>query len=223
MYVELKIAGLKKLNYKEFMSFFLRNYNKQKVFSYQTYLKIRKDISLEARAYFNQLYKEFQCCGQKIRESTLFNNQYDIDSQKLENNIYLKNANNFSRAARDLVEEKLNWLPFPLEKICRDNLLGTHKYDLIMLSNIADYAYKIYAGDDYLERFKKEIVDKLFSKLKPQGVIIFAYVYDCKQKGRHRTDIDDPIKRHELFGKNMKEYSFKGVAGRQDLVAYYVK
>lgn len=215
---ELKIEAIKFFSYEEFLDFFMRW--KENVLSYNSYLKFRSLLSFNSRVFFDLLYKYYSYDGQKIRESALFNNLYDIPEVKVINNYYLRNEINYNLAKSILTNSKPAYIVNTIE-----NLFFNKKFDLIFLSNIADYSHKMFPWDNYLVEFKIQIIDKLFWFLSPNWILVFAYMY-YSDNPWVRNLIDVESIRREVFDYSWYwEYDIPSTVqlDKSDIISYISK
>lgn len=208
-YYELKIAAIKALEYDEFLEFFCyddypRTFNKNKnAFNIHTYKKVVPYLNDETKMFWNSLYLEIK--GIDIRNSNLFSkdeeplrvitkaNPYLIEDNYnyLKNNIKL--TPNFYQSNIIKLDKKLN-----------------KKYDVIMLSNIAQYIEGIF-DKNHLENLR-EIILKLEDKLKENGIIIVSYLYDIY--GRYdynNTPLIYDLKKVRNIIKKLEIIDFEGI------------
>lgn len=225
-YTELKIAALKKLDYDTFLSFFMRpdsvNIN---TFSYKTYLMLENELSIPAKYFFNTLYKYFKNNGCKIRESLLFNNEYDEKTKKIINNLYLANENIYNKTKNILINTKFKWYANSIEELCSGKVLKNKKFDLILLSNISDYSHKMFNTGEYLSEYKLKIIEPLLKHVSDNGKLQFAYLYNYNKgsNGNYRNNIDNEKQRKMIFnikGAKYREHIFKGIIENNDAIAY---
>ncbi len=225
-YVKLKIQALKQLDFTEYKSFLLRW--ETEVLSYSIYMKVRENLDSVTKYFFDKLYSYFGNDGYAIRESRLFNNAYDDADTKIKNNYYLQNEKNYINAQKNIRNKSINFLLSSAENICIQWLLEWKKYDYIFLSNISDYAHKMFMGADYLKQFKWHIVDNFFVYLKLWWKLFWGYIYggDDGVDVKYRTDIDNPVVREEVFGVwKYKELSVESIISteKKDLIFYSEK
>lgn len=173
-YAELKITMMKHFTFKDFLSFFK---NQEKTFNYQTYKKISRVLSPETEKFWNQQYIKFDYNGIKIRNSNLFNLKHD-DWENKENNVpYLVSEDLYCELQKKLQDVLFNFIIEDFLDYKTDI-----KFDIILLSNIADYSHKIFK-DDYMKHFKTEFVEKSLGLLSKKGTVMFAYIYDYENLG----------------------------------------
>jgi hypothetical protein len=211
-YSNLKITALKNLELKDFKYFI-------ETLDFEIYLDIRGELETLEREFFNSAYNYFSS-GKEIRRSPLFNNKFPSK----ESNLYLQNENNYRLAQQKVKSTKLvvSDVENLVSKIMDEKKKEKRntKYDVILLSNIADYAYKTYAPNEgSLERFNGRVVAKLDSLLNKNGKIIAAYIYDFDEdKKEHRSEIDNIKKIKKVFS-NSKITKFQSVIeGKLDAI-----
>lgn len=197
-YAELKITALKHFNFNDFIDFFKNN---DKTFNYQSYKKISRLLTPETEKFWNQAYIKFNYNGVSIRNSSLFNLKHDTWENKQHNVMYLVSENLYLE-----LQEKLNntYFNFVVENFLdyQTNL----KFDIVLLSNIADYSHKIFK-DDYIKDFKNKFLEKSLNLLSPRGVSMFAYIYDYENLGKSsiRNKINVALIRKMYF----KEFNYQ--------------
>lgn len=222
-YAELKFQAVKKLPFIVFKEFFLRN-SKQPL-SFETYQKLETSLSPITRYFWEKIYKHFKNNGSEIRESALFNNLHDHSSNKVDYNPYLSSEEQYLQAQKSLSSKTFKWINSSLEKLTSLNAVRTRKFDVILLSNIADYAERIFPDDkQYFEKFNSEIISPLSQQLSPDGILCFAYLYKSDQReGKLRNKFYDLNLLKQTFTDDQFSYSkfdFKGVDKGNDTIAY---
>ena len=174
-YYELKIAAIKALSYNEFLEFFCyedypKTFNKnKKAFNIDMYKKIAPYLKDDTKMFWNSLYLEVS--GIDIRNSNLFSK----DEEPLR---VIKKANNYlDEFNYNNLKNNIKLTPnFYQSNIVRLDKKLNKQYDIIMLSNIAQYIEGIF-NKNHLENLK-EVILKLEDKLKDNGIIIVSYLYD---------------------------------------------
>jgi len=215
-FADLKLAAIKSMEFEEFKKFFFRfsesgrDLNKSAL-NFEIYSNLRPDLNQQSRSFFDSCYLRFDFDGFAFRNSGIFNNSYDLNHLKIKINPYLQSEAKYL-AAKDAVGNKsVLWLQSDVIEL-EKNLPVDEKFDLVLLSNISDYAKSIFEGNEnYLELFCNSIVSQLRPHLTENGGICAAYVYDIRNMpcGRQafRTDIDDPFKRDAAFQNCGMQYS----------------
>lgn len=77
-------------------------------------------------------------------------------------------------------------------------------WDIIMLSNLADYSHLMYENDFYhVEHFCNDNVKPLLAKLTSRGQLIYAYIYDCLNacNSDKRNCFNNPSIRNRVYGE----------------------
>jgi len=189
------------------------------VFDKSVFNQIRDDLSSEARQFFERGYGWF-VEGTMLRESILFNNAYDTNQKKQLANKYISSDEEFKIAKKACRGKETEWHCSSLQEIVSG--LKPNSFDIIMLSNIADYAHKIYPDcEDYLQKFTDELINPLSNSICPGGIICAAYIYDV-DNSEYRTAVDQPDIRKKIFettGLQYSELKFDSViAGQRDAV-----
>ncbi len=194
----LKIAAVKTLTYEEFIDFFLS----PKVFSYEIYKKIRMELNCDFDKFFEGIYKHFEYNGSLIRKSYLFHHGH---KSNVEDNTYLTKNNYY------ILKDKINDTQIDFINTSITNLtkcIKDEKYDLILLSNISDYAESIFKKD-YLKKYFTFIENSVTKLLNENGLIAVAYIYDYDSIKEGRSDINIESKRNELLTKEYRTLIFK--------------
>jgi hypothetical protein len=100
--------------------------------------------------------------------------------------------------------------------------LAEKRYDAILLSNISDYSKTIFAGKEYLQTFKKKVIDYLLQHSEKNGIVMIGYVYGNEKK-KYRSNIDNPKIRRNIFRyKKYKEVEIPSVLNnkQKDIFLY---
>lgn len=173
-YMALKVAGIKALDYNEFISYFFLERNYLNTFNKDSYLKIRKYLNENDLIFWDALYTKYS--GNIIRSSRLF---YRTEETYLFLRTFISylNPDNYQTIKEKLQNTDLNFE----NKFYNCNMkelesLISKKFDIILLSNIADYlneTYKIMPA----EKFKKYILKELTNLLNNEGIICVAYLF----------------------------------------------
>ncbi len=185
MYIELKLAALKALDYDEFIDYFSSSdwARRYPYMHFKQYQKISPFLMEKNRLFWDSLYLEFS--GEEIRFSKLFNKDEPPSRVLKEINGYLEKENYYKLKA--ILLKNQYQLHF-YERNLKDLKYHLHKtYKMILLSNIAKYLHFMYntknqkLKDDayYLRKFKQTI-EELFPYLEESGTLFLAYFYDSK-------------------------------------------
>lgn len=193
-FAELKIVAMKHFSFVEFISFFKNNLE---TFNYKQFKKISYFLSPETEKFWSQQYINYRYNGLNIRKSDLFNLEYDLWDNKIHNVPYLQSEDVYLE-----IQSKLQFVHF---SFIVENFLTystDKKFDLILLSNIADYSHKIFQGD-YIKSFKTYFLEKSISLLNDYGLVMFAYIYDFENQGHSylRNKINLPVIRKMYFSE----------------------
>ena len=211
-FLNLKIAAVKALTYREFLQYFLLE-NNDCAMKYSLYLKLKQYLEKDISDFWEQLYQEVHYDGKVLRNSSLFHNLYDTNNKKLMSNLYLKEKE-FQDLKQKMKDVEIHFIDsslLDLKNKCKSD------YDLIFLSNISDYLKSMFSFN-LLENYRKQIVEPLQKKLLLNGKIIFIYQYDV---GTIRSIVDNTLEVKKVFS-NMKEITFQSVVGKnkQDKIIY---
>lgn len=157
-YLKLKIAALKTLNYKEYISFFECD-NKNR-FSKKLYDRIINVLERDTEYFWSNIFSRYDT--ETLEYCKLF---APIEGKSLKrNNIYLE-----SRRKYDLLKSNINDIDFNI--IYGDIFWIVHslegKYDLVNLSNIMDYElrYEMVGEHAVIDEHTKDKVNRLLKKL----------------------------------------------------------
>lgn len=181
---ELKLVLLENLLFEEYLDFFM--IDGKNPLNYEIYKKHKNKLSNSAVCYFDNLYEQYNFNGKDLRNSEVFNNQYDTRQNKERYNLYL-NQNDFYKAKENCKTAKITFVEGNLK-----TLKFNRSYDIILLSNISDYILDF--GENYLQKYFNIIL----SLKTLNNTLVFGYVYDveCLEK---RSDIDHKEKREKCF------------------------
>jgi hypothetical protein len=214
---DLKIVALQKLDFVSFMKFFMRENlsgpgNNLHALDYGVYSDLRDGLNPFSKTIFDVAYDVLDKDGTKLRESAFFNNQYDSNLFKIKVNPYLLSKENYDLAKSTI--RKPNYIFSRIEKLT-SRLPSDASFDVVLLSNIADYARQVSnRSSGYLEDFARTSVFPLAHNLNAKGEICAAYVYMTNADDISSNEIDDPDTRAEAFGQSsliMKEYPFRSI------------
>ena len=228
-WAELKIAAARRLGMTEFLEFFLLEEGcgggkKSAALGYDRFLALAPDLSPACREFFERRYLDCRGCGAALRASPLFNLRHDVNFLKIRGNSYLQDPESFGE-----LQDRLAGCSWRLFTACVTDVAVrlNERYDLILLSNIADYAGGLFADDELcLGRFARRVIGPLGRHLNRGGIIAAAYIYarrcgKCARRENHGR-IDDPGLRTgalRLPGFSYSELSFPGmIAGEDDAV-----
>ena len=179
-YMELKLVGVKRLEYEDFLKIFLldnsMSLNKEIIMSLIT--------SRDCQYYWEEKYRENKNNGLLLKKSSVFYRKYFNTKSKLRQNIYL-NKSKYQQVQKRLEEVKINFINTDLKNL---HLKG--EYDDMFLSNISDYISLMYQ-EHPLEQFAKKIYE-LSENVK---TIYFAYLYDIGNSNRSEIDDIERVKR----------------------------
>jgi hypothetical protein len=148
-YSDLKLTAVNNLSFEEFKKFFMRD-KFNTVLEYNVYKKLKENLHKTSSDFFNLKYNTYNYNGEELRESNLFNNNYDYEKLKIFSNEYLQSEEKYNEAQERMKNKKFKWIQTSVENITSKL---NESYDLIMLSNISDYANLIYENNNYLENY----------------------------------------------------------------------
>ena len=201
LFAELKRAGLLRLTYAGFRGFFLPGGSS--AFAHRTYLKLRPELSFAARYFFDRAYEACGRDGRKLRASGLFRTSHESAARDVANNPYLASAAAFDRAKKAVKKTASSWIAADVRELPAKLAGRRGRFDVILLSNIADYAHRFYPDAPYLERFRDEVVKPLLGRLAPGGRLVLAYIYDLDncRRSDERNRLNDAAERRRVFGR----------------------
>ena len=217
VFTELKMVDLQKLEFEEFLKFFMINEEddvkkSRKVLDYDIYEeKIKKYLSKSGSKIWDTIYQNFNNNGYALRNSYVFNNKYDNNKLKINSNLYLRSELDYNIAKKMMAEKEVTLINSNYRDINGYSLPFIESCDIILMSNISDYIKDIYKRKtNYLEEYIKEITRNFKNK---NNKIVCAYFYDT-QNPKYRSEIDNPILRKNIFnrlGITYMEKKFKSV------------
>ena len=212
----LKIAAVKALSKEEFLNFFVRKIDdettNEKIFDRQVYeSKIRKCLPVYSRNFWDIAYHSWKKNHAKLNKSKNLLHSglfiYDFATQdgivKLLD--YLKDDN------YDKLKEKLSIMDEENIEFFNCDIvdIGSHlekKYDIIMLSNIQDYANEIYSATDEitsLRKYREFIKNTLFKFLNKNGCIVGEYYYTYEKLSNLKSNSpEDILEVESVFNAN---------------------
>ena len=223
---ELKVAALCQLSRKQFLSVFQRPSpsSPRSALTYPVYRILRRRLSYGARTLLDGAYHWCGCRGYLLRESEVFNNQHDDTHLSVLRNIYLRSDGHFERTRSALMGIAPTF--FHCTIAC---LQPRRFYDVILLSNIAEYAHRLYSrSHNSFQVFCQNALMHVVSFCRPGGVIA---LYVCNlpaatTRDQPRVEVRDPGVRRRVLrnaGLRFVEFPIDDVgSGRSDtLVVLY--
>lgn len=185
--MELKLAALRALDLEAFKSFF-------RDLDAETYKKL--ELPVASRYFWDRAIG--------LRASSLFKDNHDgraaADKAKnaLLNNPYLQSVDAYQRAQDACKGRRVAFIQSDIAALA-DKL--REKFDIILLSNLSDYAHHMFAGD-CLAQYRDKVLGPLEACLVAGGVMAFGYVYDGRDLhgSKARSPVNDPAARRAAFG-----------------------
>ncbi len=200
-YMDLKLAALKQLDFKDFVNFLL--YDSKISFDYNIISSL--NMQDDSKMFWLDKLKEFNNDGKRLMHSKYFNRKYFNSDSKLWQNLYL-NEDGYK-----IVKERIDGLKIKYINISLEHLELDENYDYMFLSNISDYIGMMY-GREGLVRYR----DLMYKFLERVKIIYMAYLYDIGNNNP-RSDIDDLIKVDEIF-ENYKIEKFRSaLEGKEEI------
>jgi len=178
-YFELKKAAIFGLTRNEYLNFFTNNnfYIKQlnPTFNYQTYKRINKYLSNDAKKFWDTLFNDFDPL---LIKKKLFMPSEPPKSHLLKNNDYLL-LDDF-KSLRQKIQHTT--ITFKVDELMTRKLAYS-QYDYILLSNVFDYLFNITikTEPEIIEILKTDYLHLLFeltNLLKNNGTMYFQYLWD---------------------------------------------
>lgn len=188
-YAKLKLAGMRQLDYKDFLKVFL--YETSDTLKYE----IIKSLELEQEIsdYWITELKRHNNNGLELRKSILFNTKYFNPASKIKQNLYL-DEENYQKTREKLSSININYINTDIKE-----LKLSSSYDYMFLSNISDYLNQMFTNN-YLEKYAN-----LLNQFSVEN-IYFAYLYDIYNK-TPRSIIDNITEVKKVF-RNMQIEQF---------------
>jgi MoaA/NifB/PqqE/SkfB family radical SAM enzyme len=204
--LELKLALLQELPHQGYLRFFLEG---SLAFDVKTYRAARERLPLATRFFWDKAYSRFDENGAALRASTLFKDTHDTrptadkSANAIKNNPWLASDGAFDAAKRACVGKRPRFFQSDVMTLAAKLEAS---YDIILLSNLSDYAHKMFERD-CLAAYGDQVVTPLAGKLSANGVIAFGYVYDGRDLhgSKARSPINDPVARRAAFGQEYDE------------------
>lgn len=201
-YIDLKEAAIKALDLDEFICFFFNENDNKNLFNEKIYYKIRPFLSNNNVIFWDALFSKYR--GIQIRRSKLFyttEESYEFLSKTLS---YLE-PNNYQQLKKLLQnDKKRSNISFSNINMLDISNILTKQFDIIYLSNIADYINEFYKKP-YLENFKYDIENNFSTLLKEHGELIVAYMFVYNSKTKFLPAINKANLRNKIFKGNYQE------------------
>lgn len=212
IYTELKMTALQYLSYEEFLRYFVLDPDNPDILSAKLSLRFAEHLSDDTREVFFRLYETWYDGGQ-LRTSQIFYNRPPVDHKAQYYNAYMKNEENYLVTRSNISDARYRWFRSNVTELS-GNLRQTDVYDIILLSNIADYAGHMYPGPDHLKDFFSNIVLPLRDHLSEDGIICAACIFKLDgSPDRVDNDLYNPEKRKQVLvdlGLSYRELRFPG-------------
>lgn len=220
-FTELKMKALEYLSYGDYLRFFILEPDNKYILSKEIYSNFSEYLSAAARNIFDNLYTAFDGNGYNLRMSHVFFNQPPVDHNARYYNSYLQNERNYYLTRNKLVNIEYRWYQSNVTELVKV-LQPSHVYDIILLSNIADYANRMYPGPGHLNDFFCNIVLPLKEHISADGIICAACIFkiDSVSPEHPENDLYNPDRRKQILsdlGVKYRELSFPGaIKGHND-------
>lgn len=220
-WTELKVCGVRSLEYDDFRDFFLRAPCGRAALDFEIFTQLSNKLSNPSYSFFKSLFAQFDNQGDQLRESPLFNLKYEISEIKISSNPYLKSIQAYNDLRTKLSNCEIIYRHSSLRQELR-NQNASSRFDLILLSNLSDYLTRsLERLDATLRDFISEACLPLLQRLSRDGKLIAAYLYDLHSSLK-RSTIDFPCERSRAFEScdfNYQQIDFGSVIpGAKDAV-----
>lgn len=179
-------------NVNDFKDFFLSDnhfLNKEDYNKMRDYFDIDNLSQKESKDYWDKVINELSnlYCVDRIFKC------YSNDKFYTRKNMYL-DCEQYTKLRKKINNVETNFINCNIIQL-KDKF--DYQYDLILLSNIADYLENIF-DSNHLEKYHNLIVDEISKLLKQDGQIVSAYLYYYKffQSDKY---ISNPVVRREMF------------------------
>ncbi len=227
-YMNLKISAISKLNYNEYLRYFLyydiTNARKSKsFFEEKMYLRIRDKLTESSKEFWDGLYSVEK--GYNIRDSKLFKSSEVAFKMMRRQNPYLR-IENYYKLKEKLSQDSISFVNSDLYDI--NSKIKDKEYKYMFLSNISSYIDSI-NGIEGIKKFKKFVVDNLSKNLTEDGKIFLGYIYRYKDLDTlyyKQPCINNSEFRKEVFSEeNFETIEVESARfnGKKDLVLSYRK
>lgn len=212
----LKIAAVEALSKDEFLNFFVRKIDdetiNEKIFDRQIYeSKIRKFLPTYSRNFWDVAYNSWKNNHTKINKgknllhSGLFIHNFATQDGMIKLLDYLKDDNYEKLKTKLSIMREENIEFFNCDIVDIEDKLDK-SYDIIMLSNIQDYADEIYSVSDKiagLKRYRDFIKNTLFKFLNKGGCVVGEYYYSYeKLSNLKRNEHEGFLEVESVFSAN---------------------
>jgi hypothetical protein len=207
-YTELKMTGLNFLSYDDFLAFFSLSPENRMVLSKGLYDRFSSSLSPSTKNIFDLFYRSFNGQGRSLRNSHLFYNRPPVDHQAAIYNAYLHSPRQYLPARNALKTTACRFYQSNVTSLVQ-SLEPSTRYDVILLSNIADYAHFMYPGKDHLNQFARQIIHPLAGYLAEGGLICVACLFkvDDPQSHEAKNDMYLDRKRRDILPTGGLRYS----------------
>lgn len=204
-YIGLKETAIRTLELNEFITFFCRDKNYYDVFNEQIYKKIRANLQEQEIIFWDYLYSRFP--GQTLRTSNLFHDTEE-SYKFLKHSLYYFQSQYYNKLKEILIKQREENRDVDIEifDITKKQIPLNNKFDIILLSNIADYLEEFY-DKNHLENFKNLITQKLNTSLNHNGIICAAYLFWAYYLNQRKIPlIERDYLRSQYFKDNFEEW-----------------
>lgn len=218
--LNLKIAALKKLEYKEYLSFFG---GKEGIgnLDYSTYNLLKEHLDKKTIKFFDKLYLQFKNKGTKLISSKNFRKRKEFYTKLDDINPFLANEKNYKKIKRVIKNVRPVFLESDIYEI---HLKTNEKFDIINLSNVLNYVSRKLVKENNPNPLR-HINQKIFLNLKKilceKGKVIYYSFYRTSKE----EDLIPLINQETSFKwlKEQKDFkvskrNFKGILQGKDSI-----
>lgn len=222
-FTELKMVALEHLLYEDYLRYFISSPGNEDILSMKLYQNFSEFLSPATKYIFNRFYEEYHGDGYKLRKSHIFFNQPPVDHRALVYNSFMQTEQNYLATRQRLKTVPYRWYRSNVTDLVIV-LQPSNGYDVILLSNIADYANHMYPGPNHLSDFFRNTVLPLKNYLNTGGIICAACLFriDDVTPEHAENDLYNTKKRLEVLSDLRLEYRelrFPGaIEGYDDLL-----
>ncbi len=254
-YSRLKHEAIKRLDYVNFLNFFMPT---PFSFAPSVYNKLKEFLPLDTQEFFDNAYAKSMNenldfsnnasfaqinPGQNLRTSSLFNTKHDTLNQKVANNPYLQSEADYIKSSQAIKDLDFSWidcdilslhqklLSRPIEAKPEEEPLPITptKYDVIILSNIAEYSHHLFLpansldSDYHAHQFKLKVVLPLLNHLNADGLMMLGYSFASDSiESVARNSFSSSILRRKLYA-NIENHEYYEIPLKSAIIKRHTK
>ncbi len=216
----LKLTAMQVLEYEAFLGYFVND--SKSVYNYKTYTQIRSHLRPETRMIFDYIYLQSDYDGRKLRNSHLFYQHPNVDVYACTYNRYIRNKKSYHKMKSRRSE--FHWHHTSIREL-EATLPIDEKYDLVLLSNVMDYAKQIFRIKQSDEMFIRECIKPLFDRLNVNGIVVAQCIFAVESNHASSGLRDGKLWRDVLDTERLEyiEYLHDSVIPGEEDVAIMLK